>query len=215
MPMQIWDATTKVVVDPTLDAMRASFYPCEATPWDIVTLATGNLTGVTNSSSTGTVWSLRQIDTSLLLVRRLGISWVTTTGYTAAQYQDWGVSIARSFSVSDSGGTAWSSASNNSKLRTSFGTPTSMDLRIATTAALTAGTRTVDTNVVGQAGCNNAAGTAGGTLQFVWLIDQGPGDYPFVLAQNEGMIIWPQTAMGAAGVGTLTVTVEFAQATSF
>jgi hypothetical protein len=217
MPMQIWDGTTKVVADSTLDSMRVSSYPCEASVWDLVTLASGNLTGVAASNSTGTVWSLRQVDTSILLVRRLGLSWLTTTGYTGAQYQDWGVSVVRPFQNSDSGGTAWSSASNNSKVRTSLGTPTSIDLRIAGTAALTAGgaTRTPDTNVIAQCGCNNAAATAGGLIPFVWLIDQGPGDYPIVLAQNEGLIIWPQTAMGTGGVGTLTVTVEFAQATAY
>ena len=214
MPFIITDGTTTVKPDATLDAMRASFYPCEAAAWYQITLTSGALTGVA-AGTANLVWALRQLDTSLLLVRRIGWSWLTTTGYTAAQYQDFAVSGARSYTVSSSGGTAWSNASNNNKIRTSLAAPTSIDLRIATTAALTAGTYTADSNVFGQQGCNNAAGTAGGYVPMTYVLDQGPGDYPLVLAQNEGIIIYPVTAMGAAGVGTLTVTIEVAQAAAF
>jgi hypothetical protein len=190
--------------------------PKEATQWSQIVMQTGALTGVAASNSTGTVFSLRQIDSaSVLMIQRIGIMWVTTTGYTAAQYQDFGFSVARSFSVSDSGGTAWSGVSDNNSFRTSFPGFTNIDMRIATTAALTAGTRTVDSNFMGLAGCNNLAATAGGTIPLTWVFDQIPGEYPLILAQNEGIVMWPGVAMGAAGVGTLTVVIEMAQATAF
>lgn len=215
MPFIITDGTTLAKADNGFDALRVSMYPAELTAKYMVTMSTGALTGVT-AGTANPVWAMRQIDSaSILQVRRLGISWVTTTGYTAAQYQDFQVHVARSYTVSSSGGTPWASTSNNSKLRTSLSTPTSMDMRIASTSALTAGTFTADTNPIAQAGCNNAAATAGGNIAFVWLLDQGPGEYPLILAQNEGLIISPVTTMGAAGVGTLTVVVEFCQSAAY
>lgn len=216
MPFIITDGTTKAKADNSFDALRICMYPVELSAKYQLLMATGALTGVA-AGSANPVFAFRQIDSaSVIQIRRIGISWLTTTGYTAAQYQDFGVWVARSYTVSSSGGTAWSNASNNSKLRTSLGTPTSIDVRIATTAALTAGTYTADTNAVAQAG-SWCATTAGGTgvIPMTILLDQGPGDYPLILAQNEGFIIAPVTAMGAAGVGTLTVSVEFCQAASY
>lgn len=214
MPFTITDGTTVAKADNSFDALRVSMYPNELTAKYMITMSTGALTGVA-AGTANIVFAMRQLDTTVLQIRRIGLSWLTTTGYTAAQYQDWQVHIARSYSVSSSGGTPWASTSNNSKIRTSLAAPTSMDMRIATTLALTAGTFTADTNPVAQCGCNNAAATAGGLIPFVWLVDQGPGDYPIILAQNEGIVISPVTAMGAAGVGTLTVTVEFCQAAAY
>ena len=214
MPFTITDGTTTAKADNGFDALRVSMYPNELTAKYMATMSTGNLTIVT-AGTANPVWALRQIDTSVLEIRRLGLSWVTTTGYTSAQYQDWQVHIARSYTVSSSSGTAWNSASNNSKIRTSLATPTSMDMRISTTGALTAGTFTADTNPIAQIGCWNVAATAGAYIPFTWLVDQGPGDYPIILAQNEGLIISPVTTMGTAGVGKLTVTVEFCQAASY
>jgi len=216
MPFTITDGTTVAKADNAYEALRACYYPAELTTKYIATMKTGALTGVA-AGTANIVFALRQIDSaSVIQIRRLGLNWVTTTGYTAAQYQDFGVYVARSYSVSSSGGTAWSNASNNTKLRTSLTTPTSLDLRIATTAALTAGTFTADTYPVAQIGAWCAT-TAGGTgvVPMTWLIDQGPGDYPLVLAQNEGLVICPITAMGAAGVGNLTVVVEFCQAAAY
>lgn len=216
MPFIITDGTTKAKADPSFDALRMTPRPKEAVQWSNIMLQTGALTGVAASNSTGTVFSLRQIDSgSVLMIQRIGVQWVTTTGYTAAQYQDFGFAVARSFSASDSGGTAWSGASDNNSLRTSFAGFTNIDMRIATTSALTAGTRTVGSNFMGLVGCYNAAGTAGGNIPMNWIFDQVPGEYPLILAQNEGIVMWPGVAMGAAGVGTLTVVIEMAQATAF
>ena len=47
------------------------------------------------------------------------------------------------------------------------------------------------------------------------LLEQDSGDYPLILAQNEGFIITNGIAMGAAGVINLHVNVEFAEASSY
>jgi hypothetical protein len=92
-----------------------------------------------------------------------------------------------------------------------------MDCRISTTGALTAGTRTLDSNNLGQIGGFAATTTTGVVIAPTSnnLFAHDPGDHPLVLAQNEGFIIQNLTAMGAAGVGRLYVNLEFAEASSF
>ena len=209
MPVIITDGTTALKADNTYDAMRVCYYPAELSSKHIVAMSSGALT-IVSSGTTNIVAAMRQIDSaSVIHIRRIGLSWVTTTGFTGAQYLDFGVYIARSYSGSSSGGTPWSSASNNGKLRTSLGTPTNLDARIATTSALTAGTFTADAYPIAQIGCwcTTAAGGTG-VIPLTWLVDQGPGDYPIILAQNEGLVVCPMTTMGAGGVGTLTLIVE-------
>ena len=215
MPFIITDGTTAAKADNSFDALRASFYPAELTSKHIVSMSSGALTGVA-AGTANIVAAMRQIDSSSVIqIRKISLSWVTTTGYTAAQYQDWGIYIVRSYTVSSSGGTAWNGASNNGKMRTSLGVPASMDARIATTSALTAGTFTADTYPIAQIGCWNAAGAAGAIIPMTVLLDQGPGDYPIILAQNEGLVVCPITTMGTAGVGTLTLLVEGCSAAAY
>ena len=47
------------------------------------------------------------------------------------------------------------------------------------------------------------------------VMSHDTGDYPIVLAQNEGVVIANLTAMGAGGVGMATVAMEFAEASAF
>ena len=87
------------------------------------------------------------------------------------------------------------------------------DIRIASTAALTAGTRTLETVALASAaGTTSGVGTS---MPITPLFSHDPGDYPLILAQNEGFIITNGIAMGAAGVINLIVNIEFAEAASF
>jgi hypothetical protein len=90
-----------------------------------------------------------------------------------------------------------------------------MDARIATTAALTAGTRTLDTNALAQIGAWSGGADQGLVPVQNNLWDQYAGDQLIVLAPNEGLVITNLMAMGAAGVVRVYVNVEFAIATSF
>ena len=121
--------------------------------------------------------------------------------------------FARSFSASDTGGTALAITGSQNKHRTSLATPTSLDCRISSTAALTAGTRTLDTVALAATyGSSTAVGTS---MPVTPLLSNDAGDYPVVLAQNEGLVVTNLIAMGAAGVINLSVNIEFAEATSF
>jgi len=106
--------------------------------------------------------------------------------------------VARSFTASASGGTPITLTGDNQQLRTSFGASLFGDMRIASTAALTAGTQTLDTQDIGQitthssAGWNAATPIIGSTYLptvnlFVPRI--ADGEHPLILAQNEGVVV--------------------------
>lgn len=199
-------------VDTTFKALRVSVRPAEVSGWFSIGAQSGNLT---TAAAAGAIFSLRQIAATLLIVRRVGIGFLLTTAFTTAQRVDYGLIVARAFTASDTGGTAIAMTGSNGKMRTSLAVPTSVDVRIATTAALTAGTKSLDANhLAQQAAWAGAVGTVLAPSQNN-LLSHDTGDYPLVLAQNEGFNIQNITLMGAAGVGIAYVNTEFAEASAY
>jgi hypothetical protein len=205
-------AGTPLLVDPNFGAARVTIRPMDVLGWLSVSAASGALTGV---AAGGAVFSFRNISANPVIIRRVGIGFVTTTAFTTAQALSWGLAIQRAFTASDSAGTAIALVGNNGKHRTSLATLTSVDCRISAAAALTAGTKTADANDLAmQAGFSGAVGVSL-AIAMNNLLSHDTGDYPLVLSQNEGFNIFNRTAMGAAGVGTLFVAMELAEATAF
>lgn len=197
-------------VDATFRSGRVTLRPIELIGYYSVSGASGALTGV---AAAGPVFSFRNTGANLLLVRRVTIGFVVTTAFTTAQGLDYQIFKANSFTASDSGGTALFTAGAN-KHRSSFTNITSApDIRIASTAALTAGTRTLETAGMGIAG--GAATSVGAAMNATDILEQDAGDYPFVFAQNEGFVIANGIAMGAAGVIRLQVSVEYCETSSY
>jgi hypothetical protein len=204
-------STSLLTVDPTFLTARISDHPPEILGAYSMGLVSGALTGV---AAAGTVYSFRwapATTTQLCMVRRIEVGFVTTTAFGTAQGLAYSVQAARSFSASDTGGTAaLFTQTNTGKQRTTM--PTSAfagggQLMIANTAANSAGTRTLDTQVLGfTAGSSTAIGTS---LTPTAVFQHSPGDYPLILANNEGFIINNVIAMGATGVINLYVNVEW------
>jgi hypothetical protein len=122
--------------------------------------------------------------------------------------------VARSWTADGSGGTAATITGNNQKQRTSMGSTLLGASRIASTAALTAGTKTLDAQAVGQ--YSAAFGTATST-QWVptfdlFHIDPG-GESPLVLAQNEGFVV--RATVPATGTWQFGVTVCWTEVTAY
>lgn len=121
--------------------------------------------------------------------------------------------FARAFTVADSAGTA-STLSNMQKLRSSMGNSLLGDLRVSTTAKLTAGTRTLDT---GAFGGGNAVlfptvtniGSASAPVE-LYKYD-GSGRHPVVFAAQEGFIVRCPVALNTSGSIAHTFTVEWAE----
>ena len=203
-----------VEIDAAMKAMRQTLRPMECLSWLLVGARSGALTA---AAANAAVFSFRNLAANPVIVRRVGIGFIATTGFTAAQELSWGLKVARAFSASDTAGNPVALTGSNCKARTSLGALTSNDCRIASTAALTAGTKTLDANDLGVIGAY-AAATAAGTLLAPApsnLLSHDAGDYPLVLAQNEGFNIMNLVTMGAAGVGTLYVNMELAEALTY
>jgi len=199
-------------VDPTFKSVRVTIRPSEVLAWNSVSGRSGALTGVAAGAA---VFSLRNLSSNLIIVRRVGVGFITTTAFTTAQEMSYALFVERAFTVSDSGQTAIAVTGSNTKHRTSLGTPTSLDCRISSTAALTAGTKTADANALSVVG-----GWAGGVGQGITpsinnLFTHDTGDYPLVLHQNEGLNIVNAVAMGAAGVGSFYANLEFAEVATY
>ena len=197
-------------IDAAFKAARVSIRPVEVINWLSYGAVSGALAGV---AANGPVFSLRNTGANLLMVRRVQVGFVTTTAFTAAQGLVYQVLRASGFTVSDSGGTSLYLAGQN-KHRLSFtNIAAAPDLRISSTAALTAGTRTLETVSMGNAGGTSNA--LGSSMPKIALLSHDTGDHPMILAQNEGLVVTNVIAMGAAGVIQLHVNIELAEVASY
>jgi len=203
-----------MAVDPVFGAARVSVRPVETTSWISIGVSSGGLTGLPTGSG-GIVFALRNLGTNPVMLRRIGIGIVTTTAFTTPQMLTFGLGVARNWTASDSGGTVIALTGNNGKHRSTMANLTSVDCRIAATAALSNGTKTLDANQIAQvAGWSAGQGVAiGGTPSN--LFGHDPEDYPLILAQNEGINILNLVGFGTGGVATAIVNCEIAEAAAF
>jgi hypothetical protein len=151
---------------------------------------------------------------NLALVKRVLLSMGCGATAFAAGAATFNLVAARSFSASDTGGTSILPSGNQGKLRTSgMGTTLLTDARISATAALSAGTRTLDANALATA-VQGVPAVAGQQILAPYpLLDQRPGEHPFVLAQNEGFVI--TCTVPATGVWFFGVKVDWLEIASY
>jgi hypothetical protein len=124
------------------------------------------------------------------------------------------MTVARSWTADGSGGTAATLTGNNGKQRTSMGTTLLGASRIASTAALTAGTKTLDTQAVGQYSAAFGTGTSVQWIPQVDLFHADPGgESPLILAQNEGFVV--RATVPATGTWQFGVTVVWTELTAY
>jgi hypothetical protein len=174
--------------------------------------ALGQMTGVLTAGLTGEVFQMRWIDsTRIMLLRSVIVSWaVSTTAFVAGVPPQLGMRIARSWTADGSGGTAIVfSTANTNKKRTDFPLSLFSDtgVRISTTAALGAGTKTLDTNRCAMVLGNVAVATATSVLippTYLWQRNTAD-EYPFLFEQNEGFIV---EIVGSPGTGTSSIAVQ-------
>ena len=151
------------------------------------------------------------------------ITEVTVTGMRATTAFAVGVitlkaTIARAYTVNGSGGTALGFTGDNAALRTNMADSAVSDFRIATTAALTAGTAVLEDNDIGQITTHSSGGFSAATpiIGSIYLptttlfrADIQNGQYPLVLASDEGFVV--RATVPATGVWTLGLLVKWAE----
>lgn len=173
---------------------------------------------VVTQAANGSLFSFRWGDASrLCVVQFIRLQCLQTAAATATIMPSFEVFIARSFSASDSAGTAITITGNEMKKRTSMGTTLVTDIRKAAVAAgLTAGTRALDANPILQMPTQQTITTPNPAVYTVAYDSTDGSDMPIVLAQNEGIIVrGPTVVFGAAGTANLVVDMAWAEVTSY
>lgn len=130
--------------------------------------------------------------------------------------------VARGWTADGTGGTALEfggdSNIDNAALRTNMSDSLVGDYRIATTASLGAGTKVLEANDIGQIVTHSSGGVGSATpiigsiyLPTLTLFkpDISNGQYPLVLAADEGFVI--QVTVPATGVWSLGTVVRWAE----
>lgn len=195
------------VVQKPLDAGALGHYRLSTTVALVVTQA-----------ANGTLFSFRWADATRLCVPTfIRLQCIQTAAATATIMPSFEVFVARSFTVSDSAGTAITLTGNSMKKRTSMGTTLVTDIRKSTVAAgLTAGTRTLDAEPIMQLPTQQTITTPNATVYSQSLDFTDGSDHPLVLAQNEGFIVrGPTVVFGAAGTANLVVEVGWAEVSAY
>lgn len=173
----------------------------------------------TGLAAAAPVFAFRWSDaTRLALIRRVTVQAQVVTGFTAQQEIATEVFIARAWSAADTAGTAIVLTGNNNKKQTSMGSSLVgvNDVRVATAAALTAGTRTLDANpVANMAALELAAlGTVPrASLNMDW--DMTNGVRPQTLVTNEGFIVRNTIAQGAGGTVRWAISVAWDEVAAY
>lgn len=190
-------------------------------PIDVGALGSYALVGSTgimaaNLAAAAPIYSFRWGDSSgkVALIRTIRMDMVSLgTGFTAG-VGIFELVVARAFTASDTGGTALTPLTNINKRRTSFGSSLATDIRISSTATLSAGTRTLDTNPIATIRFGVSATVQATQLaqNIIWAPDFG-GEWPLVLAQNEGFII--RATVPGTGTWTADVITEWSEVGSF
>ena len=127
------------------------------------------------------------------------------------------VSVARKWTVDGSGGSAATLDANNQKIDTSMGATFMGAIRISTTAALTAGTKTIDLEPIGQIAFSltNTSNNifVPGVVEIYGSLEPNDNPSPVVLAQNEGIVCQLTTPGG--GNWQLGFTMSWAEVVSY
>lgn len=201
-------------------ALRATLRPVEHGA--LGQYAYGGFTGILPAAlaANSEIFQFRWTDaTRLAVVSKVTISAAVTTTFFAAGVPVQ-IDLVRStgWSAAGTGGTAPTPAALLKK-RSSMGSSlvATGDIRIATTAALGAGTKTLDTLALSAL---LAAGPITASLDGKIIVPgtdlyrAAPGDHPIVLAQNEGLSI-RSVAVPATGTWQATVQIEWAEVAAY
>lgn len=162
---------------------------------------TGLLTGVAAGDATnGHLYALRNASGSGKTIRisRVRVGFNPTTAFGAAQALALGLFKLSAYSAAHTGGTAITPAKRvGSQSAVAVGAA-----RIATTGALTAGTQTLAAQPITRFGASHS------TLPLLDQVYVPRDDHAIVIEPGEGLLLRNEIAMGASGVGVLSVEVE-------
>lgn len=151
-----------------------------------------------------------------MVIQSLNLNVVVTTAYGTAQTLAFSLFAARAFTVADSGGTAITTTQtldqaldrNMGQSRLFAGNG---DMRIATTAAITAGTRTLDDQPMYTWVSGLSATLTQATQNYPIEFGILDATNPMTLRQNDGLVITNDVLLGATGVIVVYLAIEWTE----
>lgn len=208
-----------LAVEPQHRAARVTMRPQELGTRGAYSLAVTSGVMAAGLAANAEIFQMRWANaTNVALIRSIRISAAPgTTAFTAGPVE-FNLTFARSWSADGGGGTAvvMSSGGGNRK-RTDFPLSSFSDtgIRFSATAALTAGTKTLDTNraasissFVSSVATTAHSGPIVAPGTFLWARDTSD-EYPLLLEQNEGIVI--RATVPATGTWAFSIHVEWAE----
>jgi hypothetical protein len=231
MPIQLpGNAGTVMEVDgTTFRAMRVTNRPADYGALGFYQAAMNSGTLAAALAANTELFQFRWTDaTRFAVVHYISLTFQPLTLFTAATLTDFGFDafVARAWSAVGTGGTAATLTGNSFKTRTGMGTTLLNDMRISTTAALGAGTKSIDANPFAASvgkfqRVNPAAGTEETYVNIptlTWAPQVSNGEAPLVLAgtgNGEGFILRNRGVWPAAGTGEICVNVRWGEYTAY
>lgn len=214
---------TTAEIDAIFQALRITPRPTECLGEYRVSVVTGTIAAALAAGAQ--LFQFKWTDASkLAVVTKLRARCLPLTPFTAATLTDHtslDAFAVRSYALGG-GGTALTLTGNNAKMRTSHATSLAA-INVATTSALTAAT-TLDAQPFTQSlrkgnRVNPAAATeeivmpANDALEFYPNMDAG--EFPRVLAANEGIVLANRTVWPAAGTAVYSFEIVWKEVTSY
>lgn len=171
------------------------------------------LTMATSQAANSRLWEVRNTSTNLIIPTRLRLMAAAHGVVTASYLAQWDCYRCTTFTAVDTTNTVTPTASLK---RTGMGaSPGSAALRHATVAGvaagMTGGTLTKDGGSFGALVLPAITATAGSPVALAEMLDDVNGTHPFILAQNEGLLI-ENTIVGSATANVLSIVVDFSWA---
>lgn len=175
-------------------------------------------------AANGELLQMRWVDaTRFCVIKKVTLTGMRATTAFAAGAIDLKVTKATGWTVDGGGGSPVTVTGQELRLRSSMGlTLFSSGFRIATTGALTGGTKTLNTNDFGCIATHSSAGVGAATpiigsiylpMTEIYEQDQADGEHPIVLAQNEGIVV--RATVPGTGVWNLGMTVKWSEVAAF
>lgn len=205
-------------IDPLFDALRVSLWPPESAGAYRLCATSGVLTGVAAGTATaGFLFALRAPATNIMVLQRLKVKLWTIVQPTATLELSLKAYRLTGYTVAVTGGTTIPLTSPQFKKRTSYASTSIQAASIATTAGLTAGTHTLDTNEFlseGQAEAAAAEATSPNVIEMEFMANEA-GEHGMVFTGNEGFIIRNEVLMSAAFTGRMSVALDWIEASTW
>ncbi len=151
--------------------------------------------------------------THLCILKFLKVRFSVITGFTAAQELGFDAVTSVTWTANGTGGTSIAPGANNLKKRQAYEDSKVADFRIATTAALGVGSKSITSqSFLAGMGKTLAAAATVQDAAFEDMVDfTQSGDAPYVFAQNEGFSVRNSILLGAGGTVRAAIQVAWAE----